>query len=88
MYTVDMASGVMIYVHTKFHNDWFRHSKLDGMDNADTQNGDFISLLLRFRTRESRLEHRDREVDDSVAILSSLLTYIHVKEKTKVSLNS
>jgi hypothetical protein len=32
---VEMDSGAMIYIHTIFHTDWFRHSKVDGWD-ADT----------------------------------------------------
>jgi hypothetical protein len=27
---VEMGSGAMIYVHTKFHKDWFRYSKVNG----------------------------------------------------------
>jgi hypothetical protein len=27
-YAVEMGSGAMIYVPTKFHNDWFGHSDL------------------------------------------------------------
>jgi hypothetical protein len=26
IYEVEMASGVTIYMHTKFHDDWIRHS--------------------------------------------------------------
>jgi hypothetical protein len=33
-YAVDMGSGTMI--HTKFHKDWFTHSKIDG-GGGDTQ---------------------------------------------------
>jgi hypothetical protein len=29
-YVVEMGSVAMIYVHTKFHKDWFRHSKVLG----------------------------------------------------------
>jgi hypothetical protein len=32
-YAVEMGSGAMI-IHTKFHKDWFRHSKVD---RGDTQ---------------------------------------------------
>jgi hypothetical protein len=35
-YGVDMGSGVMIYVHTKFHKDWFRHSEVDMGGYTDT----------------------------------------------------
>jgi hypothetical protein len=27
-YAFEMGSGAMIYVHTKFHKDWFRHSEV------------------------------------------------------------
>jgi hypothetical protein len=33
-YAVEMGSGAMIYVHTKFHKDWFMHSEID---KGDTQ---------------------------------------------------
>jgi hypothetical protein len=36
---VEMGSGAMIYVHTKFHKDWFRHSKFDMEGYADKQTG-------------------------------------------------
>jgi hypothetical protein len=29
-YATEIGSGAMIYVHTKFHKDWFRHSKVNG----------------------------------------------------------
>jgi hypothetical protein len=36
-YAVDMGSVAMMYeVHTKFHNDWFRHLNVD---SGDTQTG-------------------------------------------------
>jgi hypothetical protein len=28
-YAVEMGSGAMIYVHTKFHKEWFRYSTAD-----------------------------------------------------------
>jgi hypothetical protein len=28
-YSVETGSDAMIYIHTKFHNDFFRHSKID-----------------------------------------------------------
>jgi hypothetical protein len=33
---VDMDSVAMIRTHTKFHNDWFRYSKVDMGGYADT----------------------------------------------------
>jgi hypothetical protein len=35
-YAVGMGSGAMI-IHTKFHKDWFRHSKVNMGGFADTQ---------------------------------------------------
>jgi hypothetical protein len=33
-YATEMGSGAKIYhEHTKFHNDWFRHSKVDRRDS-------------------------------------------------------
>jgi hypothetical protein len=26
---VEMGSGSMIHIHTEFHTDWFRHSKVN-----------------------------------------------------------
>jgi hypothetical protein len=28
-YTVEMIVDAMIYIYTKFHKDWFSHSKVD-----------------------------------------------------------
>jgi hypothetical protein len=47
-------------VHTKFHKDWFRHSKVVGgytYRHSDThgQKGDLISLLLFYKSKEIRL---------------------------------
>jgi hypothetical protein len=36
-YGVEIGSGVMIYIHTKFQRDWFSHSKVDGGINRHTQ---------------------------------------------------
>jgi hypothetical protein len=33
-------------IHTKFHRDWFSHSKVDRRGLSDTQIGDLIRLLL------------------------------------------
>jgi hypothetical protein len=59
-YAVEMGSDVMIYVHTKFHKDWFGNSKVDRRDCTDAkihrQHSDLISLLLFFQNKESRLK--------------------------------
>jgi hypothetical protein len=50
-YDTEIGSGVMIYVHTKFHKDWFRHSKLMGRGGIQRRNDfmhDFISLFSFF----------------------------------------
>jgi hypothetical protein len=59
-YDVEIGSGVMIYVHTKFHKYWFRRSKADRRDtHTDTEthrrDGDLIGLLSLFKNKESRL---------------------------------
>jgi hypothetical protein len=40
--------GVMFHdMHTKFHKDWFRHSKVDR--GTHRQRSDLISLLIFFK---------------------------------------
>jgi hypothetical protein len=52
-----MGSGAMMYAHNKFHNHWFRHSKVNGGDlQTHRQHGDLISLFLFFQTKEIRLK--------------------------------
>jgi hypothetical protein len=56
-YTVEMVSGAMI--HTKFHKDWFRNSKVHGGEGGmhrHRQHGALISLLLFLQNNESRLK--------------------------------
>jgi hypothetical protein len=43
-------------IHTKFHEDWFRHSKVNKGGYTYRQEGDFISLLFFFQNKESRLK--------------------------------
>jgi hypothetical protein len=58
-------------IHIKFHKDWFSHSKDNkgGYPYRHTethicrQKGDFISLLLLFQNKESRLKIDDGVVD-------------------------
>jgi hypothetical protein len=38
-YAVEMVSVAVIYVHSKFHKDWFRHSKVHKGGNTDTETG-------------------------------------------------
>jgi hypothetical protein len=35
-YAVEMGSGAFIWVHTKFHEDWFSYSKVDGATQTDS----------------------------------------------------
>jgi hypothetical protein len=50
-------------IHTKFHKDLFRHSKVDrGDTQIQRQHGDRISLLLLFRNKESRLKSYNEAV--------------------------
>jgi hypothetical protein len=53
---VEMGSGVVIYVHTKFHKDRFRHSEVNrGDTQIHIQKGDLVSLFLFFQNKEWRL---------------------------------
>jgi hypothetical protein len=48
-YAVQMGSVAMIYIYTKFHKDWFRHSKVvwwGGGGYADTDSMDFYPRKL------------------------------------------
>jgi hypothetical protein len=42
-YAVEMGPHIMIYVYTKLHNYWFRHSKVNRGKDSQTyrQQGDF-----------------------------------------------
>jgi hypothetical protein len=58
-FAVEMDSGAMIHEHTKFHKDWFRHSKVErGNTQTYRQHCDRISLLSFFQNKESRLKTR------------------------------
>jgi hypothetical protein len=51
-YVIGMGSGVTI--HTKFHKDWCRHSKVDRGDTQTyRQQGDLISLVLCHQNMKS-----------------------------------
>jgi hypothetical protein len=42
-----------VYVHTKFHKEWFRHSKVHkGHTQTQRQHGDRISLFLFFQNKD------------------------------------
>jgi hypothetical protein len=52
-------------MHTKFYNDWFSHSKVDGGDiQTHRQHGDRISLLSFFKNKESMLKLRKNEKEN------------------------
>jgi hypothetical protein len=42
--------------HTKFHKDWFSHSKVDRGGQTHRHYGDPISLFLVFQNKERRLK--------------------------------
>jgi hypothetical protein len=42
-YAVEMGPDAVIYVYTRFHKDWLRHSKRDSQTHR--QHGDRIRLL-------------------------------------------
>jgi hypothetical protein len=64
-YSVEMGSGAMIYIHcTRFHKDWFSHSKVDrGDSQTHRQHGDWMSLFLFFQNKESRLKTEDHHLE-------------------------
>jgi hypothetical protein len=62
-YVVEMGSGatiyiyIYIYIYTKFHKDWFRHSKVDMMDeHTDTPTARRFHKLNFVQNKESRLK--------------------------------
>jgi hypothetical protein len=48
-YTFEMGSGAVIYAHTKFHTDWFRHSEVNAVGNFTHIHS--INLLSFFNIR-------------------------------------
>jgi hypothetical protein len=44
------------YVRTKFHKDWFRHSKVNRGGGIHRQRGYHVSLLSVFENKASRLK--------------------------------
>jgi hypothetical protein len=62
---LELGSDALIYVHTKFHKVWFRHSKVDGGDaQTHRQHGDGMSLLLFFENKENRLKINNNNNDN------------------------
>jgi hypothetical protein len=58
-YAVEMSSGVVVYIDTKFHKDWFRHPKVyRGNTLTYRQHGNLINLLLFFENKESKQKWR------------------------------
>jgi hypothetical protein len=56
-YVIQMGSVVIIYVHTKFHKDWFRHSKFNREDTqTHRQHGDCINLIFFLQNKVGRLK--------------------------------
>jgi hypothetical protein len=60
-YTVEMGSGD---IHTKFRNDWFKHSEFDR--GIHRQNGGCISRFYFFKI--SRLKNKSRLVRSSCCL--------------------
>jgi hypothetical protein len=60
IYEVRRSHGLRCHgVHTKFHKDWFRHSKFNKRDTqTQRQHGNRISLLFIFQNKESRLKNK------------------------------
>jgi hypothetical protein len=45
-YALEMGSGAMIYVHTKFHEDLFRYSKVNRGDSQTARTSYKITSIL------------------------------------------
>jgi hypothetical protein len=57
IYGVSRWDGLRSHdIHTEFHKDWFRHSKVDQGRHTDRQHDDGISLILFFKNKKSRLK--------------------------------
>jgi hypothetical protein len=57
IYEVHRWDGLRCHdIRTKFHKDWFSHSKVDRVwdTKAHRQRGDLVSLFLFFQNKESR----------------------------------
>jgi hypothetical protein len=67
IYELSRLDGLRCHdIHTKFRNDWFRHSKVNGGgwgwdSQTQRQHADRISLHLFFQNKESRLKQEKRE---------------------------
>jgi hypothetical protein len=58
-----------IYEYTKFHKDWFSHSKVDKGTQTHRQHGDRISLLLFLQNKESRIKIKNtNKMKNSIGI--------------------
>jgi hypothetical protein len=67
-------------VHTKFHEDWFRHSKVDwGRGFIDTQHGELIKLLSCFQNTESRLKMNHWNLHVLVPPCSSAIQHAYLQ---------
>jgi hypothetical protein len=56
-YALEINSGAVIYIRTKFYDIWFRNSKvvIRGYTYRHRKQGDQISLILFFKSKEGRL---------------------------------
>jgi hypothetical protein len=60
-------------MHTEFHKDWFRHSKVDIRDSqTHRQHGDLMSQLLFFQNKENKLQSMREYLFECISNWSTL----------------
>jgi hypothetical protein len=80
-------------IRTKFHKDWFRHSKVNrGETHTHGEQRDLTSLLYFFQNKESRLKNKaSRKVGDQffpeLLVLSLVVAFIYLYLTGKIQLN-
>jgi hypothetical protein len=53
IYEVCRSDGLRCHdIHTKFHKEWFRNSKVDAGTHTHRQQGDLINLLYFFKIKK------------------------------------
>jgi hypothetical protein len=58
-YAVEMGAGVMMYIHSQFHKQWFRHWKVKGLYIQTHRQQDILICLRSFlQNKESKLRKR------------------------------
>jgi hypothetical protein len=80
IYKVRQRGGIKCHgTHIEFKKYWFRHSKVDRGDTQTyRQHGDFINLLLFFRSKKSRLNIFFKVVCDIYKPINYIYIYIYI----------